>query len=189
MQNNVMEWQTSLFYMIPTLFILLLVFPIVFDLRVTTLPFQNNLVVALFFFRIKLFYTEISVHGKRLRMANDKKIVYKEIEFDKVEFDTMQHFVKKVSNKIKIKSVDVIYNIGVGDAFESAMICGGINQLFLQTFLFVKRIKPTATLTLHDNVSYNGDACVFVLNGKLSFSLLDILTTFLYAFVTRKRNM
>ena len=172
----------------PALFIFFLIFPLVFNLRVTIQPFQNVVVIAVLFFKIKLFYSEISISGKKIRIANDKKVVYKEIEFDKAEFDTMQHFIKKISNKVKIKSIDVLYNVGVGDAFQSAMLCGELNQLCLQSFVYLKHRKPTASLSLNGNVSYNDYVFVLVANNKFSFSILDLLSTFVYAFVTRKRN-
>lgn len=183
-----MEWQNSLLYIVPALFMLFLIFPLVFNLRVTMQPFQNIVIFSLCFFKRKLFYSEISISGKKIRIANDKKVIYKEIEFDKAKFDTMQHFVKKVSKKIKIKSIDVLYNVGVGDAFQSAMLCGELNQLCMQSFVYLKHRNPTASLSLSGNVSYNDYVFVLVANNKFSFSTLDILSTFVYAFVTRKRN-
>lgn len=184
-----MEWQTSLFYIIPTIFMLLLIFPIVFQLRFTVLPLENNCVVALYFFKIKLFYFVVSFHGTMVRIENDKKLKYKEIEFSRAQFDTMQHFLSKVSKKIKLKEMEIMYNVGTGDAFSSAMLCGELNQILIQSFLWIRKIKPTTTIKLFDNVSYNRRVCVFVLNNKISFTPLDILSTFVYAFVTRTQKI
>ena len=153
------------------------------------MPLENCFVVALYLFGVKLFYYEISFHGTKLRIENEKRLKYKEIEFSGAEFDTMQHFLKKVSKKIKIKEVEVMYNVGAGDAFSSAVLCGDINQVLIQAFLYLKKTKPTARVVLFDNVSYNRQVCVFVINSKISFSLLDILSTFVYAFVTRTQNI
>ena len=51
-----MEWQNSLLYIVPALFMLILIFPLVFNLRVTMQPFQNIVIFALFFFKIKFLF-------------------------------------------------------------------------------------------------------------------------------------
>ena len=54
-QNKVMDWKISLYYIIPAVFILILVFPVFAEIRVSYNPNFNRGVIALFVLKKKMF--------------------------------------------------------------------------------------------------------------------------------------
>ncbi len=181
-----MNYHYAFYYLIPAVFILLIVFPVFIEVRVSYNPIFNRGVVALFIFKKKIFYYFISFHGTYIELKNEKETKTQELEFESEKFEVMEEFGKQVAYKLKLKKFYIFYNIGVDDAFSGAMLCGLINQIFTFLFLFLKSKKPTASFCVYDTVSYNKE--VFELAGvtQISISLFDIAYSFLYSVIITK---
>ena len=181
-----MDYKTSLYFLIPAIFILLIIFPVVVDVRLSYNPIFNRGVVALFIFKKKIFYYFISIHGTYIELRNEKETKAEKLQFESEKFEVMEEFGKQLKDKIKLKKFYIFYNIGVGDALASAMLCGLINQIFSFLFLFLKSKKPTASFCVYDTVSYNKE--VFEMAGRIqiSISLFDGAYSFLYSVIITK---
>lgn len=182
-----MNLTTSYLLIIPAFFILLFVFPIFIEVRLSFNPLENRGVIALFIFRKKIFYYMIEIHGKYIVLVNDKDTKMEELQFDSPQFEIIEEFMKQIKDKVRLKNIYVFYNIGTKDAFTSAMLCGLINQLITQIFIYLKSRKPTASLCIYDTVSYNRLICETALTGKVSISFFDIVYSFIYSVIINKR--
>lgn len=182
-----MNWQVSLYFLIPAVFILLLVFPIFVEVRLSYNPLYNRGVIALFIFRFKVFYFIFSFHGKYIELENEKTRKLQEIEFQSQQFAVIEEFMRQIKDKIRLKKLYVFYNIGTGDAFSSALVCGVLNQALTQIFLFLKGHKPTASFCIYDTVSYNKVTCEIASRTAISISFFDVAYSFILSLIlTRK---
>ena len=184
-----MDEKTSLLLIIPAVIILLFVFPIFLEVRVSFNPLLNRGVVALFIFKKKIFYYYIEFHGKYIMLVNDTETKMQEIEFNSPQFEIIEEFIKQIKDKIRLKHLFVYYNIGAGDAFRSAMLCGFFNQVINLFFINLKSRKPTASLCIYDTVSYNREIFEMAVNTKISLSLFDLVYSFIYStIIVKSRN-
>lgn len=178
-----MDYRQSLYFLIPAIFILLIIFPVFIEVRLSYNPLYNRGVVALFVFKKKLFYFIFSFHGSYIELQNEKETKAEKLQFESEKFEVMEEFGRQISDKIKLKKMYVFYNIGVGDAFSGAMFCGLINQICTFLFLFLKSKKPTASFCVYDTVSYNKEVFEMAVATQLSISLFDVAYSFLYSVI------
>ena len=184
-----MDTKTSLLLIIPALVIFLLVFPIFLEVKISFNPLKNRGVVALFLFKKKLIYYYIELHGKYITLVNDTETKQEELEFDSPKFAVIEEFIRQVKDKVRLKYFFVYYNIGLGDAFRSAMLASGVNQLLNFIFINLKSRKPTASFCIYDTVSYN--RVIFEMAGriKISISIFDLVYSFVYSTIITKNKV
>lgn len=183
-----MNWQQSLFYLIPTFIIFLLIFPVFAEIRISYNPLFNRGVIALFIFKKQIFYFIFSFHGKYIELQNETESKIQELEFSSPQFAVMEEFGKQMKDKVRLKKCYVFYNIGTGDAFTSSMLCGLFNQVLTQFFLFLKSKKPTASLCVYDTVSYNKTTCEIAVIASASVSFFDVVYSYIYSVIISKRE-
>lgn len=184
-----MDTKTSLLLIIPAFIILLLVFPIFLEVKISLNPLKNRGVVALFLFKKKLIYYYVELHGKYITLINNTETKKEELEFDSPKFAVIEEFIRQVKDKVRLKYLFVYYNIGLGDAFRSAMLSASINQLLNFIFIRLKSKKPTASFCIYDTVSYN--RTIFEMAGriKISISIFDLVYSFIYSAIITKNKM
>ena len=78
-------------------FILLIVFPVFIEVRISYNPIFNRGVVALFIFKKKIFYYFIAFHGTYIEFKNEKETKTQELEFESEKFEVMEEFGKQVA--------------------------------------------------------------------------------------------
>ncbi len=178
-----MNTAISLYFLIPAVVFLLLVFPIVAEIRVALNPMTNIGVVALFVFGIKVFYYVVSYHGTYILLENEEETKKQQLEFSSQQFVFMQEFMRQMKDKIKLKKLYVFYNIGTGDAFSSALVCGLINLALIEFFVYLKSKKPTASLCVYDTVSYNKKEVTLSGRVQASISFFDVAYSFLNSLI------
>ena len=86
--------------------------------------------------------------------------------------------IKQIKDKARLKEIYLFYNIGLQDAFASAMLCGLINTVATIFFTKIKNEKPTASFGVYDTVSYNKRVLELSFMTKVSISLFDIVYSF-----------
>lgn len=181
-----MTIRDSLLLIIPAIIILIIVFPIMLEVRVSYNPFENRGAFAIFFYKFKLLYYRFELHSKYITLKNDTETKKVDIEINSPQFELIEEFVKQAADKIRLKHILVYYNIGIGDAFRTAMLCGFINQIFGFLFLYLKSKKPTASLCIYDTISYNNIVFELAARGKISISLFDLVYSFVYSYIITK---
>lgn len=178
----------SLYYLIPTFLILLMMTPIFSEVRVSFNPLFNRGVIALFVFRIKVFYYIFSFHGKYIEFQNEKETKRQKLELSSRQFAFVEEFIRQLKDKVRLKKFYIFYNIGTGDAFSSAILCGYINLFLNQFFLKIKNSKPTASCCVYDTVSYNKTQCEVAGRTAISISFFDIAYSFILSVILTSRK-
>lgn len=178
-----MNWLNSFYYIIPAVFIILIVFPFYVEVRVSYNPIFNRGVIAMFLFKKKIFYYLISIKRAGIELRNESETKLKKLEFSSPEFVFVEEFGNQLKDKVRLKKLNVFYHIGTGDAFSSSVLCGVINQIFLQFFLYLKSKKPTASLCVYDTVAYNKEVFEMVAVASVSVSLFDVAYSYLYSVI------
>lgn len=176
----------ALLYLIPAVIILIFAIPIFVEVRVSFNLLFNCGAVGIFVFKIKVLTLSFSLHENNIDIKKDGKTQVKQIDFSSPEFEFGKEFLRQIKDKTKLKKLFVFYNIGLGDAKESALVCGWMNMILTMFFAFIKNEKPTASLQIFDTVSYNNFACVVSLRGEISISLIDVAYSFIYSLIIKK---
>lgn len=184
-QDNIVE---TLYFLIPFVFIVLLVLPICVEVRASYNPLFNKGVVALFILKKKIFYYVFAFHGKYVELQNETETKLQKLEFSSEKFAVMEEFGRQLKDKIKLKKGYMYYNIGTGDAFGTALLCGVLNQIVTQFFVFVKSKKPTASLCVFDTASYNKLQCEIAVLVQASVSFFDVAYSFIHSVIITKRK-
>lgn len=175
------------FYLIiPTVIIIILMMPIFLEFKVTFDAKTFSGVVSVFLFKIKLRHL-IFRFSKGKLIIQDEKSQGQEFDADSREVVFYKALFSEVKDKTRLKELFVFYNIGFGDAFVTAMVCGAINSALLIFFTAIKNQKPTASLGVYDTVSYNRDLCEFAVKSKISVTIFDMLYALLMAYITSVR--
>ena len=177
------------FYLLIPFFIILLCFlPIKLEGRFSFNLLNLSGAFGLFLYNIKLLHEEIWIKHKKIIMQKDKNIESKEISFDSREVIFLKIFIFQILAKIRLRLIQVIYNLGVSDAFKTAMIAGYINESIAILYARIKSSKPTASLEICDNISFNKTQCQFAFRIILSISLFDIAYSFIRSVILTKKD-
>ena len=179
-----MSWY---YYFIPAFFILLFIFPLVAEVRVTFNLHNLTGVFCVFVYGIKVQYYFFEIKGKSIVLKNQKQTKTQELSFDSDTILLYKNFGNEIKDKVRLKEGFVNYNIGFGDAFLSSMIAGMINSLLLMFFASIKNRKPTASLGVYDTVSYNREIFEVALRGKVSITLIDVVYSFIVSVILTSR--
>ncbi len=177
----------TLYYLIPTFVIFLCIFPLIIQLRVTFNLESLSGVICLYIFKIKVKYYAYEIKGKYIILSNEKQTKHKEIEFDPRQFIIVKIFKDQLKHKSRVKEMFVFYNIGLGDAFLTSMVCGAINNAVLIYFTNVKNRRPTASMGIYDTVSYNRQVFEVAGKGSVSISLFDVVYSLIMSVILIKR--
>lgn len=168
--------------------IVILIFPIVVELRLSYNPIFNKGVVSLFVLKKRIFYFLFSFHGNYIELENEEETKRQKIEFESEKFAVMEEFGRQMKDKIRLKKGYVYYNIGTGDAFQTAMVCGLFNFVITQFFVYLKSKKPTASLCVYDTASYNCQQCEVAVLVQISLSFFDAVYSYIYSVIISKKK-
>ena len=164
----------SLYLLIPMVLVIIFLFPLKFQLRATFNLESLSGVVCLYIFKIKIKYYHYQIKGKNIILKNEKETKMKEIEFDTAQLIVAEIFREQIKNKARLKELFVFYNLGVGDAFESALLGGLINTAITIMFTTIKNKRTTASMGIYDTISYNREIFEIAGKGSISISLFDV---------------
>ncbi len=176
-----------LYLLIPTFFIILFLTPLFVEVKLTLDVLTFSGVLSVFLFKIKLHHLIYRVENHRLIMQEEKDDDEKEFEFDSRQVVFYKSLLSEVKDKTRLKELFVFYNLGLNDAFASAMAAGTVNTALLIFFTAIKNQKPTASLGVYDTVSYNREIAEFAVKTKISVTLFDILYALFIAYITSVR--
>ena len=166
---------TALWLLIPAGIILILFLPVIFELKLTYNVLNNTGVISVYLYKKNLIHYIFEFDGKHISIKDKEESEEKKLDFNDPEFIFYKNLVNEVSDKLRVRYVDIYYNIGLSDAFLTSLICGYINTFCLMLFSYIKNQKPTASLGLFDTASYNKSEAVVALDGNVSISLFDLV--------------
>lgn len=177
----------SLYYLIPTFIIILLIAPVFIHVRLTFNMQDLSGVLCFYLYKIKIKYFMYQIKGKTIILKNEKETKVQELEFDAGQLIIVEQFLQQIKQKSRLKELFVFYNIGVGDAFLSSMIGGAINTFVLTLFTTIKNKKPTASMGIYDTISYNREIFEIAAKGAISISLFDIAYSLVISVILSKK--
>lgn len=184
--NN--AFMQSLYFLIPVVIVVVLLFPLKFQVRLTFNLESLSGVLCLYVFKIKVKYYHYQIKGKNIILKNEKETRMKEFEFDEKQLIIADIFRKQVKNKARLKELFIFYNLGLGDAFESAMVGGLINTVFTIMFTTIKNSRPTASMGIYDTISYNREIFEIAGKGSISISLFDVVYSLIMSVILIKNK-
>ena len=175
------------YLLIPFFLIIIFFFPIKLEGRVAFNLLDLSGAYGIFLYKIKLDHQEIWIKHRKIIVKKDSNVESKKIELESDEILFLKMFISQIKDKTRLRLISVFYNLGLDDAFSSAMVAGYINSLLLIFFTSIKNSKPTASLGVYDTISYNKRICQFSVRIILSISLFDVVYSFIRSVIlTRK---
>lgn len=175
------------YLLIPFLIILILFFPVRIEGRGSFNFLEMSGAVGLFILGIKVTYEQIWIEHKKIITKKDKSLESHELNIESTGFIFLENFIKQIMDKTKLKEFFIFYNLGIDDAFRSAMLGGYINVILLGFMTSIKNYKPTASLGVYDTISYNRTVLQFATKLLMTISLFDVVYSLLRSVIlTRK---
>lgn len=179
----------SLYFLIPTFLIILLLMPIFLEVKVSYNVLENSGVFCAYIFKIKLQYFLFEINGKNIQLKSEgDERETKPLDFNSPEIAFVEELTSQIKDKTRLRFLEVYYNIGLGDAFQTSMVCGMIDVAALIFFTSLKNKKPTASLGIYDTVSYNKKVAELAVNINLSLSLFDLVYSFINSCILSKKK-
>jgi hypothetical protein len=169
----------ELWFIIPAVIIFLFFLPVVMELKVSYNALTNTGVLSFYVFKINILHYIYEIKDKTISLKgmNDNKET--KLDFNDPIIYFYKALIIEVKDKLRVRFLDIYYNIGLDDAFLSSMLCGYINSIILMIYSVIKRDKPTSNLGLYDTVSYNKREAVVATNLNISISLFDLVYSFI----------
>ena len=168
----------NFYYLIPLIIILLFVIPLFIKVRLSYNVLKNIGAMSVFLFGLKIIVMQFNITRRGIYLYESGKEEFVDFNTQTNEAIITENLIKQIKDKVKLKILKLYYNLGVEDAFSTAMICGVINSAILTFFTRIKCSKPTASLFLGDNPSYNEKVFEVSLYLKFSISLFDLVYSF-----------
>lgn len=178
----------SLYFLIPTFFIILLVLPIFLEIRVSFNVLSKSGVFCIYLFKKKLQYFIFEIDGREIRLKDEQQTQEKQIDFDSPELAFYEELSLQIKDKTRLRFLEIFYNIGLGDAYLTSLICGTLNVAILIFFSSLKNSKPTASLALYNTSSFNKTVAELAVVISLSISLFDVVYSLLNSVILSKKK-
>lgn len=180
---------SSLYFLIPTVIIILFVMPIFLEVRLSFNLLDKSGVFCIYLFRKKLQYFKFEIEGREIKLKDEEETKEKQIDFDSPEIALYEEFSTQIKDKTRLRFIEVFYNVGLNDAFLTSMVCGLINIAVLIFFTSLKNKKPTASLQLYNTSSFNKKVANLATVINLSISLFDVVYSFIISVILSKKKM
>lgn len=172
---------------IPFAVIVIFMLPLKIKLKFSCNLLEKHGAFAVFLFKTKLMHQQFWVKNGKILLQDDKTSSSTEIEFDSKEVIFTKVLANQIKGKTRLKELFLFYNVGVQDAFASAMLAGGINLFMLIFFTSLKNTRPTASMAVYDTVSYNRQVLEFAFKSNISLSLFDAVYSFVVSLIITNR--
>lgn len=172
---------------IPFFIIIVFMLPLKIKLKFSCNLIKRNGAFAIFLFKKKLMHQQFWLKNGKILLQDDKTASSTEIEFDSKEVIFTKVFMNQIKGKTRLKELFLFYNIGINDAFYSAMLAGLLNLFMLIFFTNLKNTRPTASMAVYDTVSYNRQVLEFAFKSNISLSLFDAVYSFVISIIITNR--
>ncbi len=178
----------SLYLLIPAVIISILICPIFVKLNISFNILTRTGALSIGVYKFRLLYYKIFLKGKMIILENDKGVQVQEFGQADLQFLFIEELIRQLKQKLKLKDLLVFYNVGVLDAFQSAMLAGYINLVLNIIFSDIRSQKPTANVHIYDTVSYNREILEVMANIRISISVFDIVFSIWLALILSKKK-
>lgn len=177
-----MSWELTVVFAILVLFFL----PVKVEGRASFNLLDMKGAIGVFVYRLQVEKQRFRINKGQIFLLTENDT--KEEEFDEGKMIFVKMLIDEIKDKTRLKELFVIYNFGIGDAYQTAMIAGHINTLLYCLFSAIKNYKPTASLGVSDNIAFNSTVAQFALTMKISISLYDVVYSLLRSVILTKKQ-
>lgn len=176
------------YLLIPFFLILLLFIPIKLEGRVSFNLLEKSGAFGVFIFKFKVEYQQFWIENKKIISKKENELESHELNMQSKEMFFVKMLIMEIKDKTRLKELSVYYNLGTGDAFQSAMLGGVINTTLICVMSSIKNAKPTANMGIYDTISYNRKVCQFAVKGVMTISLFDVVYSLFHSVILTKKN-
>lgn len=176
------------YLLIPFVIICLMFMPIKLEVRLSFNLLSLSGAVGAFLYGFKMTHQMIWIKGNKIITKKEEAVSTQEIDFGGREILFLKIFLKQLTNKTRLKKMELFYNIGLEDAFASAMVAGFINFFITVFYTRIKNDKPTASLELNNTLSYNNKCAQLAYKIVVYISLFDVVYSLLNSVILTKKT-
>lgn len=176
------------YLLIPFFLILIFFLPIKLEGRISFNVLDKTGAFGIFIYKFKVEYQQFWIENKKIISKKENEIESHELNLQSKEMLFMKMLGLEIKDKTRLKEISIFYNLGTGDAFQSAMLGGLINTALISVMGSIKNAKPTASLGVFDTISYNRKICQFAVKAVMSISLFDVVYSLLHSVILTKKN-
>lgn len=171
------------YLLIPVFVIFLLLFPVPLLFKMSGNILRLEAVVVIYIFGLKVKGLVLKGGVKGLDIYEDKKEIPNGKPKGQMEENYIKQLFFQVADKMRLQLLQVNYNLGLGDAFESSMIAGWLNTALLIVMTRIKSEKPTASMIICDNLAYNSTVFESAVMIKAKITLFDLVYSLFYSVI------
>lgn len=178
----------SLYFLIPLFFILLIILPFYFKVKVCLNMQKQNGAISIHLFKIRLLLIRFKLQNQNIVIRKKKRKQEMEFQLSEKQVRFLQQFMVQIKDKIRIKYLHSFSKIGVSDALQTALINGAINSLISVAFAYIKNNKPHVSIYVCSFPAFNRNVFVITAESKLSITILDIIYAVIMSLIIIKRS-
>lgn len=178
----------NIIFFISLFLILLIVIPITFKGKISYSVLDNLGSLGVYVFGIKVFHFLFLIKDNSIiiKTKKHKKEIEMEISNEQIRF--VEQLLIQLKQKIYLKNILIDSKIGLGDAFNSAILSATLLNIFLSAFAFIKNSKKYAKIEVNNFTAFNEK--VIQISGIIQFSIsiFDILYCLFMSLVITRRS-
>ncbi len=172
------------------LFLFVIAFPFLFEIRFFVNALENFGMIALKFCGIRIYFAKLKIRGRSIVIKTKRKRSYKEIELSSEKIDFAQNFFQELTEVLALRKLCLYSNIGVGNPFYTALLGGVLENVSSIIAIKLKSKKPHADIVVLNNSNFDKTSVVLSVRVRFFITLLDAGLSFLRAVKkTRKEEI
>ena len=182
--------KASLIILIAVLFLILVItFPLPFNLRVCFDGLKNSGTASCYFLFLRIFLTKISVQESGVLLKINHKKTMKHYVIDKKKLIFINHLTKNLYKYLAIRNLYLATRLGLCDAFYSPIICSAIEAVIGVGLLNMKNKKPHSEISYACSQTCNDFHLAACMSARCFVSVWDVVRSVIKAKIYQKREL
>lgn len=169
-------------------FLIVLILPIFSKAYVCYNVLDNNGVVSLYIFFIKIISYKIKIASGNIIFFTEKDKKQIELQVSTKQLRFLQQFSVQMKQKVIIKNITAFSKIGLNDAYHTALAVGAFNAFCSGVIGYLKNIKPSAKMRVYSNPEYNNLRLSFAFQITGFITIIDVIYSLIMSFIIIKRS-
>lgn len=180
----------EIFLITVLLFLFIIAFPFLFEVRFYVNVFENFGMLTLKFCGIRVYFAKLKIKGKNIVIKTARKRTAKEIEISSEKIDFAKNFFEELVDVLSLRKLCIYFNLGTPNPFLTAMIGGVTSSITNFIALKLKMKKPHSDIVLVNNCNFERICAVLSTRVRFFVTLSDVGLSFLRALrKTRKEEI
>lgn len=176
-------------FLIPVLlFLFIIAFPFLFEVRFYVNVLENFGMLTLKFCGIRVYFAKLKMRGKSILISTKRKRSDKEIEISTEKINFAKNFFDELVDVLSLRKLCVYLNVGVQNPFITAMIGGAMSSITNIVALKLKMKKPHSDIVLLNHSNFEKTCVVFSTRIRFFITLSDVGLSFLRAAKKTKKE-